>query len=110
MISRQRFYQIVGEWIGTRLCSSKAATALPLRDIKAKSQHNRPSYFVDWKRVRVVGGTGGDGCISFLHLWANPNGGPDGGDGGNGGHVIFQGGSQLCLLVDSRGQSSYSQN
>lgn len=98
MISRQRFYQIVGEWIGTRLCSSKAATALPLRDIKAKSQHNRPSYFVDWKRVRVVGGTGGDGCISFLHLWANPNGGPDGGDGGNGGHVIFQASENVTSL------------
>lgn len=51
MISRQRFYQIVGEWIGPRLCSSNAATALPLRDIKAKSQHNRVSRSIP---VRIV--------------------------------------------------------
>lgn len=42
------------------------------------------------KRVRVVGGKGGDGTISFLHLWSNEFAGPDGGDGGNGGHVIFE--------------------
>ncbi|EEC00940.1 conserved hypothetical protein [Ixodes scapularis] len=75
------------ESIAVRLCS----TALPLRDTKPKSQHDRPSHFVDWKRVKVIGGAGGDGCISFAHLFCNPNGGPDGGDGGNGGHVIFQG-------------------
>lgn len=37
-----------------------------------------------------MGGKGGDGCISFLHLWCNENAGPDGGDGGNGGHVVFK--------------------
>lgn len=41
-------------------------------------------------QVRVIGGKGGDGCISFLHLWSNEFAGPDGGDGGNGGHVIFR--------------------
>lgn len=46
--------------------------------------------FVDFKHLRVVGGKGGDGCISFLSLWANEFAGPDGGDGGNGGHVIFE--------------------
>lgn len=40
--------------------------------------------------MRTVGGKGGDGSISFLHLWSNEFAGPDGGDGGNGGHVIFQ--------------------
>lgn len=47
-------------------------------------------HFVDAKRVRAIGGKGGDGCISFLQLWSNDRAGPDGGDGGNGGHVIFQ--------------------
>lgn len=42
------------------------------------------------KHVRTIGGKGGDGSVSFLHLWANEFAGPDGGDGGNGGHVIFQ--------------------
>lgn len=40
--------------------------------------------------MRVLGGQGGDGCMSFLSLWANENAGPDGGDGGNGAHVVFQ--------------------
>ena len=47
--------------------------------------------FVDYKRVAVRAGDGGDGCVSFLSLFANEFAGPDGGDGGNGGHVIFQG-------------------
>ncbi|KAJ6647445.1 Mitochondrial ribosome-associated GTPase 2 [Pseudolycoriella hygida] len=47
-------------------------------------------HFVDVKQVRVFGGNGGDGCISFLSLWCNENAGPDGGDGGNGGHVVFK--------------------
>lgn len=42
------------------------------------------------KTIRASGGKGGDGCISFLHLWANEFAGPDGGDGGNGGHVILK--------------------
>lgn len=47
-------------------------------------------YFVDAKKVRTLGGNGGDGCISFLRLWCNENAGPDGGDGGHGAHVVFQ--------------------
>lgn len=42
------------------------------------------------KQVKTIGGKGGDGCVSFLHLWANEYAGPDGGDGGNGAHVIFK--------------------
>ncbi|XP_059622732.1 mitochondrial ribosome-associated GTPase 2 [Phlebotomus argentipes] len=61
-----------------------------LRSRKAKSSTKEVQYFVDAKRVRAIGGKGGDGCISFLQLWANDKAGPDGGDGGNGGHVIFQ--------------------
>ena len=39
----------------------------------------------------MIGGRGGDGCMSFLSLPFNEWAGPDGGDAGNGGHVIFQG-------------------
>ena len=46
---------------------------------------------MDFKKLRVKGGDGGDGCVSFLSLPRNEWAGPDGGDGGNGGHVIFQG-------------------
>ncbi|XP_037291476.1 mitochondrial ribosome-associated GTPase 2 isoform X2 [Rhipicephalus microplus] len=86
------------ERVLVRLCS----TALPMRDIKPKSRHSRPSYFVDWKRVKVIGGPGGDGCISFMRLFCNPNAGPDGGDGGNGGHVIFEATSNVKSLEHVR--------
>lgn len=48
--------------------------------------------FVDEARVRIVAGSGGDGCVSFRREKFVPKGGPDGGDGGNGGDVV--------LLVD----------
>ncbi|RZF34704.1 hypothetical protein LSTR_LSTR013863 [Laodelphax striatellus] len=77
-----------------RRCASSAVTAasapLPLRKKKAKSTSNDTKPFVDMKRVHPQGGRGGDGCVSFLSLWANEFAGPDGGDGGSGGHVLFQ--------------------
>ncbi|XP_063974993.1 mitochondrial ribosome-associated GTPase 2 isoform X1 [Diachasmimorpha longicaudata] len=66
------------------------SVALPLRSRKPKSTRDTLQYFVDVKQVRVSGGQGGNGSISFLQAWANEHGGPDGGDGGHGGHVIFQ--------------------
>lgn len=63
----------------------------PLRSLKNKSSTNiHSSEFIDYKRVHVKGGKGGDGMICFLQLWSNPQAGPSGGDGGNGGHVIFE--------------------
>jgi len=50
----------------------------------------QPQHFVDARRVRAIGGKGGDGAISFLQLWSNETAGPDGGDGGNGGHVVLK--------------------
>ncbi|EDW02791.1 mitochondrial ribosome-associated GTPase 2 [Drosophila grimshawi] len=64
--------------------------AAALRPKKGKSTRKEAQYFSDAKRVRTVGGKGGDGCVSFLQLWCNERAGPDGGDGGNGGHVILQ--------------------
>ncbi|CAG9858359.1 unnamed protein product [Phyllotreta striolata] len=72
----------------TRSFSQKVAQ--PLRSKKPKSSATPVQDFLDLKQVRVVGGKGGDGCISFLSLWANEFAGPDGGDGGNGGHVILK--------------------
>ncbi|XP_011300403.1 mitochondrial ribosome-associated GTPase 2 isoform X1 [Fopius arisanus] len=71
-------------------CFCNDEVARPLRSRKPKSTRDTLQYFVDVKQVRVSGGQGGDGAISFLHAWSNENGGPDGGDGGHGGHVIFQ--------------------
>ncbi|KAK7575465.1 hypothetical protein V9T40_011751 [Parthenolecanium corni] len=71
-----------------------AASAQPLRSKKRKSQ-TKAKDFIDSRVVRTIGGCGGDGCVSFLHLFRNENAGPDGGDGGNGGHVIFKADSTI---------------
>jgi GTP-binding protein len=45
--------------------------------------------FFDRARIRVKGGRGGDGSLSFRREKFVPKGGPDGGDGGNGGDVVL---------------------
>ncbi|XP_026469080.1 mitochondrial ribosome-associated GTPase 2, partial [Ctenocephalides felis] len=70
-------------------CYSKTV-AVALKPKKQKSTRTKTQKFIDTKPVRTIAGDGGDGCISFLQLWANENAGPDGGDGGNGGHVVFE--------------------
>lgn len=79
----------ISKWLTKdRINYCQIATAL--RPKKAKSTRKEAQYFSDAKKVRAVGGKGGDGCVSFLQLWCNERAGPDGGDGGNGGHIIFQ--------------------
>ncbi|NLZ25660.1 MAG: GTPase ObgE [Clostridiales bacterium] len=45
--------------------------------------------FLDYVKIFIKAGNGGDGAVSFHREKFVPNGGPDGGDGGNGGDVIF---------------------
>ena len=45
--------------------------------------------FLDYVKIFIKAGNGGNGKVSFHREKFVPNGGPDGGDGGNGGDVVF---------------------
>jgi GTP-binding protein len=59
---------------------------------------------VDTARIHVVGGKGGNGCISFRREKYVPRGGPNGGDGGRGGNVILEASEGLSTLLDLKYQ------
>jgi len=58
--------------------------------------------FIDRVNIKIKGGNGGNGCVSFYRAMYVVNGGPDGGDGGRGGDVIFEATTGLNTLVDFR--------
>ncbi|OFZ20349.1 MAG: hypothetical protein A2X94_01175 [Bdellovibrionales bacterium GWB1_55_8] len=63
--------------------------------------------FIDEAIIRVAGGHGGPGCVSFRRETFAPRGGPDGGDGGAGGQVVFIADTQLSTLQDFRFKRVY---
>lgn len=63
--------------------------------------------FVDYAKIKVISGHGGDGCVSFRREKYVPKGGPDGGNGGRGGHVFFKVDRQLHTLQDVKYRKQY---
>jgi len=63
--------------------------------------------FVDYVKIFIKAGNGGNGKISFHREKFVPNGGPDGGDGGNGGNVVFVADKDLNTLIDFKFQKFY---
>jgi len=58
--------------------------------------------FMDEAIIKVEGGKGGDGAVSFRREKHVERGGPDGGDGGNGGSVIIKSTINKNTLIDFR--------
>ena len=58
--------------------------------------------FVDEITLKVIAGTGGDGCTSFRREKFVPMGGPDGGNGCKGADIIFTVDKGLKTLIDLR--------
>jgi GTP-binding protein len=58
--------------------------------------------FIDYAKIKVKGGEGGNGCVSFRREKFVAKGGPDGGDGGRGGDIIAVGDENLNTLMAYR--------
>jgi GTP-binding protein len=63
--------------------------------------------FVDEARITVIGGDGGNGCVSFRREKFVPRGGPDGGDGGDGGSIVLVADPELNTLLPFRYKSIF---
>lgn len=57
---------------------------------------------IDYVKINIKAGDGGDGCISFRREKYVANGGPNGGDGGKGGNVYLKVDAGTNTLLDFR--------
>ncbi|MDR3090913.1 MAG: GTPase ObgE [Clostridiales bacterium] len=64
--------------------------------------------FIDRAKIKIKGGDGGDGHVSFYRAKYIVNGGPDGGDGGDGGDVIFRADGNMTTLMDFRYKRAFA--
>ena len=65
-------------------------------------------HFVDYAKIAVKAGNGGNGCAAFRREAHMPKGGPSGGDGGDGGSIVFEVDQQLTTLMDFRFKKKFN--
>ncbi len=63
--------------------------------------------FIDYAKIFVKAGDGGDGCVAFRREKFVPKGGPAGGDGGKGGDVVAVANEHMHTLMDFRYRKKY---
>lgn len=63
--------------------------------------------FVDYAKIKIKAGDGGDGAVAFHREKYVASGGPDGGDGGKGGDIVFKVDEHLSTLADFRYKKKY---
>src|SRR5699024_1247662 len=63
--------------------------------------------FIDFAKISVKAGKGGDGKVAWRREKFEPAGGPFGGDGGNGGNIILKTDEGIRTLMDFRYKRSY---
>ncbi len=64
--------------------------------------------FIDFAKIAIKAGNGGDGKVAWRREKFEPAGGPFGGDGGNGGSIILKADEGIRTLMDFRYKRSYS--
>lgn len=57
---------------------------------------------IDFVKINLKAGNGGNGAVSFIRNSQTSKGGPDGGNGGNGGNVFLQGSTNINDLKEFR--------
>ena len=63
--------------------------------------------FIDYAKIELQAGNGGNGAVAFRREKYIDKGGPNGGDGGRGGNIIFQTNPNLHTLQDIRYKRMY---
>jgi GTPase len=87
--------------VATATAATSDKTGLSTRSTaNTNSNYNSPSYsFWDTAKICVMGGDGGNGCVSFRREKGQARGGPNGGRGGNGGSVYAVATAKVQTLV-----------